>query len=291
MIQFGLRTNEGRGNGFFSKKARNFFLFHFRRPGQQNMAIKLVFIAVLLSAAVASTLPVDTGFDVWAAHFGKSYANVVQRTAAEAAFDSNRARVISQNAAGTARFELNEFADMEREAFSRARVMPAAPAPIHPVHRYLRPGVAPELPTSLPASFDWRDKGAVTPVRDQGSIGSCWAFSTVQNVEGVHFLAGNQLTPLSAEQLVDCDGSTDPAQHHADCGPFGGWPYLAFQYIVRAGGLDSDADVPYCAGDGSCFPCPAPGYNTTLCGPPVPSCDKVCVNLVFRQTSFITLNF
>jgi hypothetical protein len=49
-----------------------------------------------------------------------------------------------------------------------------------------------------------------------------------------------------------CNSTTDTIKGHADCGPFGGWPYLAYQYILNAGGLDSEANVPYCAGDGAC---------------------------------------
>ena len=61
-----------------------------------------------------------------------------------------------------------------------------------------------------PGTFDWREKGVVTSVKDQGSVGSCWAFSTVQNIEGQWAMAGNTLTSLSAEQLVDCDDTYDP---------------------------------------------------------------------------------
>ncbi len=75
------------------------------------------------------------------------------------------------------------------------------PALSHPASRY-----APLLSTdSLPASFDWRsqDLKVVNPVRDQGTVGTCWAFSTVENIEGVHAKAGNPLAVLSVEQLVD----------------------------------------------------------------------------------------
>lgn len=41
----------------------------------------------------------------------------------------------------------------------------------------------------------------------------------------------------------------------ADCGVFGGWPYLAFEYVIRAGGLPAEKDYAYCVGDGSCYPC------------------------------------
>lgn len=80
----------------------------------------------------------------------------------------------------------------------------------------------------LPDSFDWRDHNAVTAVKDQGkentgwdeindyfnnyvgSVGTCWAFSTVQNVEGQWFMRNQTLTNLSVEQIVDCDSMQKP---------------------------------------------------------------------------------
>ncbi len=86
------------------------------------------------------------------------------------------------------------------------------------------------LPTdSLPTSFDWAtaQPAVVTPVRDQGSTGTCWAFSTAQNIEGQWALSKKlPAVELSVEQIVDCDNSTDPSNKNEDCGVFGGWPYL-----------------------------------------------------------------
>jgi C1A family cysteine protease len=61
--------------------------------------------------------------------------------------------------------------------------------------------------TDLPASVDWRNTGAVTKVKDQGSCGSCYAFSAVASIEGQYFLKTNKSLELSVEQVVECSDS------------------------------------------------------------------------------------
>jgi len=98
-------------------------------------------------------------------------------------------------------------------------------------------------------SFDWNSKGAITPVKNQGQCGSCWAFSATETIESYWFLAGNTLTALSPEQIVDCDTSGE------DEGCNGGWPYGAYAYVMSAGGLDSEAAYPYSAEEGNSGNC------------------------------------
>ncbi|KAB2091734.1 hypothetical protein ES319_A03G213100v1 [Gossypium barbadense] len=114
---------------------------------------------------------------------------------------------------------------------------------------------APILPTdNLPEDFDWREKGAVTPVKNQGSCGSCWSFSTTGALEGANFLATGKLVSLSEQQLVDCDHECDPEEAGScDSGCNGGLMNSAFEYTLKAGGLMREEDYPYTGTDrGTC---------------------------------------
>ena len=101
-----------------------------------------------------------------------------------------------------------------------------------------------ELDTSnLADSVNWVTKGAVTPVKNQGQCGSCWAFSTTGSVEGAEFLATGKLQSFSEQQLVDCD--------KVDQGCNGGLMDNAFKYI-ESNPLQLESAYPYTGVDGSC---------------------------------------
>jgi len=125
---------------------------------------------------------------------------------------------------------ITQFADMTSEEFKQY---------ISCGHFEHKPSdiVMVELKNSVADSIDWVEKGAVTPVKNQGQCGSCWAFSTTGSIEGRSQIATGTLTSLSEQDLVDCSTEND--------GCDGGLMDYAFDFVEGNNGLCDEEDYPY----------------------------------------------
>jgi len=151
-----------------------------------------------------------------------------------------------------ATFGLNKFSDMSHQEFKDSWLMKPFQVNntcIWPYHRIAKV----DRTVGIPTTFDWRTKGAVSPVKNQQSCGSCWTFSTAENIEGQWFLSGHTLVSLSEQWIVDCSHGclqSEPDLCNGGCG--GGLPWLAYEDIVKNGGLTDEAHDPYVGEQTSC---------------------------------------
>jgi len=99
----------------------------------------------------------------------------------------------------------------------------------------------------IPDSVDWRTKGAVTPISDQGQCGSSPYFGAVVSIEGAWAIAGNKLTPLSVQQIIDC--TNDATWGNAGCN--GGWMNASIEYVSKVG-IETNESYPYTGINGVC---------------------------------------
>ncbi|XP_047328466.1 cysteine protease RD19A-like [Impatiens glandulifera] len=192
-------------------------------------------------------LSVEHHFSLFKSKFGKSYANQEEHDYRLSVFKKNlRQAKRHQMLDPTAVHGVTKFSDLTPAEFERDYLGMNRPIKLpSDAHQ------APILPTTdLPTDFDWREKGAVTGVKDQGTCGSCWAFSATGALEGANFIASGELVSLSEQQLVDCDHECDPEEYGScDSGCNGGLMTSAFEYALKSGGLSSEADYPYIGRD------------------------------------------
>jgi len=189
----------------------------------------------------------SSGFWNWVHQHGKVYSTMNEVAFRQAVWEHNIRTIDEHNAQPhTWRMSVNRFADLTPYEFQQYYVSGGfsnfdEQSRLHSYNRFVWRNNA-----TLPASVDWTTQGAVTPVKNQGQCGSCWAFSTTGSLEGAFFLANGTLLSLSEQQLVNCAGST------GNQGCNGGLMDDAFDYIHNNGGITSESNYPYTAQDGVC---------------------------------------
>ncbi|XP_020082743.1 cysteine protease XCP2-like [Ananas comosus] len=184
-------------------------------------------------------------FESWMSKHDKFYASFKEKIRRFEIFKDNLKHIDETNRQASSYWlGLNEFADLShgefKERYLGVRTDLAQKRGIVDSGSFRYANV-----TNIPKSVDWRKKGAVTHVKNQGSCGSCWAFSTVAAVEGVNQIVTGNLTSLSEQELIDCDKPDNN-------GCNGGLMDYAFTFIVGNGGLRTEDDYPYLMEEGTC---------------------------------------
>lgn len=159
-------------------------------------------------------------------------------------FDANLDRIqqLNENSAGGATFGLTKYADLTPEEFASFYLGYIPSTADHPEELL-------ELTSeAVPDTYNWIPLNKVTPVKNQEQCGSCWAFSATENIESVWMIAKgltpSTFQPLAPQQIVDCDTN--------DGGCNGGDTPTAYEYVIKAGGQDTEASYPYKAVNQPC---------------------------------------
>lgn len=189
---------------------------------------------MILFVLILSVLSSRVEFEQFKRQYNKVYTISEQANRFEI-FESNLNMIKEHNKSGkTFALAMNQFGDLTAEEYS---------ALLSPMGEMEYNEIAYEL-ESPSYTVDWRNKGVVTGVKNQGQCGSCWAFSTVCALEGCHALSTGNLVSLSESMLVDCDTT--------DGGCNGGLMQNAYGWIAANGGVCSESDYPYVPRDESC---------------------------------------
>jgi cathepsin L len=201
--------------------------------------------ALIFSAAVtlnsASNIEQDQefpNFQRFVEAYGRRYSSQAEVEGRFAIFKDNLKLIHDRNNdGGTDVHGVNKFADIHpqefRSMFNGARLIGSHESALTKEFNQT------EL-TAKTSNIDWRTRGAVTPVKNQGQCGSCWAFSAAEQIESDVFLDTGTLFVLSPQQIVSCDT--------VDLGCNGGNPINAYGYVNGTGGLDTSETYPYTSG-------------------------------------------
>jgi len=137
-------------------------------------------------------------FKKWQKTYNKSFSDPEFETYRLNVFAQNLKKIESHPEEATYKLGQNQFMDLTHTAFKNY-YLGLLDAPQKKTGNYFATD-----DVSVPANVDWRKEGKVSPVKDQGQCGSCWAFSTTGSLEAVGAIQGSGLESFSEQQLVDC---------------------------------------------------------------------------------------
>lgn len=205
---------------------------------------------IVAAAILATTLAykeeyLSLQFAKFKADHGKTYHTKSEETRRFQIFAENMKMVETHNKAGLSyKFGINQFSDMTQEEFKAQSLggYKRLPQPEGAAKKSVKVNAQ-----DLPESVDWRDSGAVSAVKNQGSCGSCWAFATTEMIESYAAIASDfDMVELSSQQVTSCTPNTLACGGTGGC--MGSIPQLGYTYIQLFGHATEDS-YPYQSGD------------------------------------------
>merc|ERR1719456_298369 len=180
-----------------------------------------------------------SAWESFKAKYGKVYNGPDHEAEHRQVYESNM-QWASENSNEATQFGENQFADLTQDQYRVAAGLGYKPSALKQLPHL---GVHEWNGEELAASVDWTTKGAVTPVKDQGQCGSCWAFSSTGGLEGSWEISTGNLVSMSEQFFVDC------SKQNSGCN--GGLMDYAFKFAEGVAVATEDS-YPYTASDGSC---------------------------------------
>merc|ERR1711907_494997 len=209
--------------------------------GDVAMKVAIFAVVVAVAAAAPTTFEYEQLWNQFKADFGKAYLTEEEHSGRFSVFKDNVDFINAHNLRADEHgysVGINQFADMNSKEFKEVMLT-------YKAAEKKQNNVVVLDETNTADSVDWVSKGAVTPVKNQGQCGSCWAFSTTGSLEGAYQIATGTLKSFSEQELVDC------ASSYGNQGCNGGLMDNGFQY-VEAKGDALESTYAYTGKTGNC---------------------------------------
>ena len=205
-----------------------------------------IFIIALVSCNFDINQVMFDKFQKFIKKYNKKYNSVNEFLARFEVFKRNFLNSLKENISNSK--GISQFFDLTQQEFTKMYLNfyydAFAAANFNPHHM--------KVSNAAPDAFDWRDRGAVGPVGDQGSYGSAAAFAVIDNLQSLYYIKKGKFVTLSQQMIMDCVSNTHMVNY-------------IFQWL-KENGIESDADYPYTGRIGTCKADPSKYIDMIITG-------------------------